>query len=164
MKHIFVSILFMLACSTAFSNSLQKSEPDKQLPLTEAYRLGRYYVTQQTDSALYYLGLITSRYNEDNIDELTDDEQKLVGYSYYNQAGVQAYYKYDYEASMRSLITGVKICNDDTLRFQLQQTIVLVLIGLVNAMPTPDNCELLNYYNEQCFRKALQLKTRIWDI
>ena len=147
----------MLACSPAFSNSLQKSEPDKQLPLAEAFRLGRHYATQQTDSALYYLGLITSRYNEDNIDELTDDEQKLVGYSYYYQAGLQAYEKNDYVASVRSLITGEQICNDDTLRFQLQQTMTVVLVGLVNAMPTPDNCELLNYYNEQCFRKALQL-------
>ena len=106
MRHLFVSILCMLACSPAFSNSLQKSEPDKQLPLAEAFRLGRHYATQQTDSALYYLGLITSRYNEDNIDELTDDEQKLVGYSYYYQAGLQAYEKNDYVASVRSLITG----------------------------------------------------------
>jgi AraC-like DNA-binding protein len=158
MKQILITILFVLATSAAFSNSLQNSQPDKQLPLAEAYSLGQRYVTQQTDSALYYLGLITSRYNESNIGELKEDEQKLVAKSYYYQAGLQAYEKNDYEASVRSLITGEQICNDDTLRYDLQKTLVVALIVLATVMPTDDNLQLANYYTEQNFRKACQLK------
>ena len=158
MKYILVSILFMLACCPAFGDTLQKPQPGEQLPLAEIYRLGERYMTQQTDSALYYLGLITSRYNENNIDELTDDEKKLVAYSYHYQAGLQAYEKNDYVASVRSLITGEQICNDDTLRFHLQQTMVVVLVGLATAMPTADNRQLADYYMEQNFRKAGQLR------
>lgn len=158
MKQILITILFLLACSQAFSNSSQKSHPEERLSLAEIYRLGERYMTQQTDSALYYLGLITSRYNEKNIDELTDDEKKLVAYSYHYQAGLQAYEKNDYVASVRSLITGEQICNDDTLRFRLQQTMVVVLVGLATVMPTADNRQLADYYMEQNFRKAGQLR------
>lgn len=80
MKHILVSILFMLACCPALGDSLQKPQSGEQLPLSEAYRLGKRYMTQQTDSALYYLGLITSRYNEKNIGELKEDEKNLLCY------------------------------------------------------------------------------------
>ena len=160
MKHIIVYILFMLACCPAFSNSPQKSQPKKQLPLAEAFSLANHYMMHQaqTDSALYYLGLITSRYNESNIDELNEDEQKIVARSYYGQAGLQAYEKNDYEASVRSLITGEQICKDDTLRFRLQQAMTVVLVGLATVMPTDDNLQLVNYYTEQNFRKACQLQ------
>lgn len=160
MKQILITILFLLACCQAFSNSSQKSHPEERLPLAEAYSLARRYMTQQaqTDSALYYLGLITNRYNESNIGELKDDEQNIVAQSYYCQAGLQAYEKNDYEASVRSLITGEQICKDDTLRFRLQQTLVVALVGLATVMPTDDNLQLANYYTEQNFRKACQLQ------
>lgn len=58
------------------------------MPLAEAYRTGRRYVAHQTDSALYYQGLVTSRYNESNIGQLNANEQMMVGYSYYFQAGL----------------------------------------------------------------------------
>ena len=159
MKQIFLALFFLLVCSPAYSDTLQKSQPEKQMPLAETYSLGKRYVVQNTDSALYYLGLITSRYNESNIGELKEDEQKLVGYSYYYQAGLQAYEKNDYEASVRSLITGEQICKDDTLLFRLQQTMVVVLVQLAAVMPTDDNLQLANYYTEQCFRKAFQLNS-----
>lgn len=161
MKQIFITILFVLSSVAAFSDSPQKlPPPKKQLPLAEAYSLARRYMTQQaqTDSALYYLELITSRYNESNIGELKEDEQKLVAKSYYLQAGLQAYEKNDYEASVRSLIAGEQICNDDTIRFRLQQSLVVALVGLANVMPTDDNLQLANYYTEQIFRKACQLQ------
>ena len=159
MKQIFLALFFLLVCSPAYSDTLQKSQPEKQMPLAETYSLGKRYVVQNTDSALYYLGLITSRYNESNIGELKEDEQKLVGYSYYYQAGLQAYEKSDYEACVRSLITGEQICKDDTLLFRLQQTMVVVLVQLAAVMPTADNFQLVNYYTEQCFRKAFQLNS-----
>lgn len=161
MKQILITILFLLACSQAFSNSSQKSHPEERLPLAEAFTLGERYKSQNADSALYYLGLITSRYNEKNIGELKEDEQKLVAYSYYYQAMLQAYIKSDYEASVRSLIAGEQVCNDDTVRFRLQQTMEVVLIGLATAMPTADNRQLAYYYAEQCFRKARQLQLPI---
>ena len=161
MKQIFITILFVLSSIAAFSDSPQKlPPPKKQLPLAEAYSLARRYMVQQvqTDSALYYLELITSRYNESNIGELKEDEQKLVAKSYYLQAGLQAYEKNDYEACVRSLIAGEQICNDDTIRFRLQQSLVVALVGLANVMPTDDNLQLVNYYTEQNFRKACQLQ------
>ena len=157
MKQIFLALFFLLVCSPAYSDTLQKSQPEKQMPLAEAYRTGRRYVAHQTDSALYYLGLVTSRYNESNIGQLNANEQMMVGYSYYFQAGLQAYEKNDYVSSVRSLITGEQICNDDTLRFHMQQTMVVVLVGLATFMPTDDHRQLANYYTEQCFRKACQL-------
>lgn len=159
MRTTLLTLFLLLACQNAHctqTSAPQKSQPKKQLPLAEAYSIGKRYVPQNTDSALYYLGLITSRYNESNIGELNDDEQKLVGYSYYYQAGLQAYEKSDYEASVRSLITGEQICRDDTLLFRLQQTMVVVLVQLAAVMPTADNLQLANYYTEKCFRKACQ--------
>lgn len=130
----------------------------KNLPLDELYRQADYdlMLSGQLDSANMILTHIC-RYNKHNISELNAAERKIVTLSYYRKAMIEGYALIDYNKCIHTLIDGMELCEDDTLRFRMNQVLEVVLGGYATVIPTEENQQLAHEIAVTNFKTANRL-------
>lgn len=107
-------LLFLLHISIveAASSSAKKDRWDG-VPVSEIYRKGTLYTNEaKVDSLMYYFGILTDRYNKENIGSLNRDDRIMVTNSYYQLAMSFWLDKNDYVNAVRYAMGAVEICED----------------------------------------------------
>lgn len=130
----------------------------KNLPLDELYRQADYdlMLSGQLDSANMILTHIC-RYNKHNMQGLNAAERKIVALSYYRKAMIEGYALIDYNKCIHTLINGMELCEDDTLRFRMDQVLEVVLVGYATVIPTDENRQLAHEMATANFKTANRL-------
>lgn len=151
--------MMVMLCHNTFAQTADYDSTSwKNMPLDELYKQADYdlMLSGQLDSANMILTHIC-RYNKHNIQGLSAAERKIVALSYYRKAMIEGYALIDYNKCIHTLIDGMELCEDDTLRFRMNQVLEVVLGGYATVIPTEENQQLAHDMAVSNFKTANRL-------